>query len=284
MSVLWWARRLVLWMILQIILFGFFFFILTVDFAAEFVDEILQSFGTKTHHVRLLEDERMEKRRLKRNLDAERNEMARIKRDLDAERTQKSQLKQELSDQKARANKRIDALEAENKKAKRRASDDLKIYAHRRSVVETKTRLISSRVSSGATRNVASAFGESIPLYGIAINAGVTAWEIRDACETMKDMRAISDAFELDSVQEVDQVCGLDVPTSEEIQEKLVSAPGVILAEIESLDLAELPEIDIGLVEKLVGVCKFIWGCSDLLLESKPEPDVSSPATLELEE
>ena len=102
-----------------------------------------------------------------------------------------------------------------------------KLSNHKK-IVANHTRRVSKRVALGAGRNVAATFGEGIPVYGVAVIIGVTAWEIRDACDTMEDMIEINKAFDTDvDVQgDVDKVCGLDVPSKDEIKGAVYKAPG----------------------------------------------------------
>ena len=101
-----------------------------------------------------------------------------------------------------------------------------KLSNHKK-IVANHTRRVSQRVAGRAGRNVAATFGEGLPVYGVAVIIGVTAWEIRDAYDTMKDMKEINKAFDTDvNVQsEVDEVCGLDVPSIDEIWSEVSKSP-----------------------------------------------------------
>ena len=69
-----------------------------------------------------------------------------------------------------------------------------------------------------AAANVTSAFGESIPFYGIAIIASATAYELWSACENMKDMDGLLN--EIDFTQdgiETNKVCGTETPSKEDL-------------------------------------------------------------------
>ncbi len=99
--------------------------------------------------------------------------------------------------------------------------------SNHKKIVANHTRRVSKRVALGAGRNVAAMFGEGIPVYGVAVIIGVTAWEIRDACDTMEDMKEINKAFDTDvNVQgDVDEVCGLDVPSVDKIWSEVSKSP-----------------------------------------------------------
>ncbi len=126
----------------------------------------------------------------------------------------------------------VETVFARNTKAISRQKTQIKkqsakLSKHKK-VVADHTRRVSKRVVRGAGRNVASTFGEGIPVYGVAVIIGVTAWEIRDACDTMEDMKEINKAFDTDvDVQgDVDKVCGLDVPSIDEIKNAVYKSPG----------------------------------------------------------
>ena len=64
-------------------------------------------------------------------------------------------------------------------------------------------------------RNVGSLPAEAIPFIGATVIVGVTALDVYDACETMKDMHELNAVFEPEQPinQDVSQVCGTEVPS-----------------------------------------------------------------------
>lgn len=68
------------------------------------------------------------------------------------------------------------------------------------------------RVGAMAARNTASLPAKAAPIAGWAVVIGMTAWELRDLCETMKDMAEIESTldniFEPDKVPAEYAVCG----------------------------------------------------------------------------
>ena len=64
---------------------------------------------------------------------------------------------------------------------------------------------------------------EAAPLIGTAAIVGITALELRDLCETAKDMDALNRALNPDEATDVDRtaVCSIAVPTREELQYKV---------------------------------------------------------------
>lgn len=87
---------------------------------------------------------------------------------------------------------------------------------------------VSSRAAKSATREIGSMAGEAIPYVGAAVIVGVTALEISDLCQTIKDMNALKRAFnrELEPSPEELTVCSMSVPSRTEIWEAAAASPG----------------------------------------------------------
>ena len=94
--------------------------------------------------------------------------------------------------------------------------------------VEDTAERVSRRTATGATRNAGSVFAEAIPFAGIAVIVGVTAWDLKDACDTMYDLHQLELAFNPSAAAdpEATEVCGLTVPTKEEVWRTVKSSPG----------------------------------------------------------
>jgi hypothetical protein len=117
--------------------------------------------------------------------------------------------------------------------------------------VEETTQRVTKRTAAGATRNVAATFGESIPVIGVGVVVAATAWELKDACDTMKDLHELEVALDPTKANDasVQEVCGLRVPSKEEIWEKVKASPGAAWqmakdAMPELPEMPSLPEID----------------------------------------
>ncbi|MAS44320.1 MAG: hypothetical protein CML46_13840 [Rhodobacteraceae bacterium] len=67
--------------------------------------------------------------------------------------------------------------------------------APRRAAVRAATRRVSARVTRGAARNAGAVLAESVPWLGAAAVVGFTAMDLRDACATMEDLRALDEAM-----------------------------------------------------------------------------------------
>ncbi len=114
---------------------------------------------------------------------------------------------------------------------------------------------VARRARARAIRNSASVFGESIPFLGVAVITASLALEIKDACDTAQDMRAMQAALEADGdpvlareraerqfdcVQEFgDQV---RIPTRAEIWDAIVNSPSQVW-DTARASYDDLPEI-----------------------------------------
>jgi hypothetical protein len=119
--------------------------------------------------------------------------------------------------------------------------------------VEETTQRVTKRTASGATRNVAATFGEAIPVIGVGVVVAATAWELKDACDTMKDLHELEVALDPAKANDasVQEVCGLRVPTKEELWDLVKSSPGAawqkakdVMPELPEMPDFTMPEID----------------------------------------
>ena len=104
-------------------------------------------------------------------------------------------------------------------KSLRKQSANLQKKIDKRSVVLKRfSQRTATRSAIAATRNISSISGEAIPILGVAVIAGVTAWNIHDSCQMMKELDELNDEFELQlHLEEKQTVCGIEVPTKEQI-------------------------------------------------------------------
>lgn len=72
-----------------------------------------------------------------------------------------------------------------------------------------------ARAVANATRNVSAVAGEVVPFVGTAIVVGLTAWDIYDACQSLKDLNELNAVFGHTPTDDT-KVCGLTVPTADE--------------------------------------------------------------------
>ena len=148
-------------------------------------------------------------------------------------------------------------LSRKNKALKKR-SVNLQKMSDKRSVAFKKfSQRTAARSAIAATRNFSSLSGEAIPILGIAVIAGVTAWNIHDSCQMMKELDELNAEFELQlHLEEKQTVCGVEVPSKEEIlaemQENWLMAyekarTSINHAADEIPDTPEIPELSLSI-------------------------------------
>ena len=79
---------------------------------------------------------------------------------------------------------------------------------------------LATRSAANAARNLSSVPAETIPVVGTAIVLGVTFWDLKDACATLKDLNELNRAFDHQPVNHT-EVCGMKVPTQSEALAKV---------------------------------------------------------------
>jgi uncharacterized membrane-anchored protein YhcB (DUF1043 family) len=77
--------------------------------------------------------------------------------------------------------------------------------------------VVKARLAKGVVRNQVSIPAEAIPYLGIGVILGVSALDIYDACETMKDFNTV--LLTLGEGEEAPDFCGAKLPTKEAIVE-----------------------------------------------------------------
>ncbi len=91
------------------------------------------------------------------------------------------------------------------------------------------TRRTRLRLIYAAQRTLAALPTESLPLIGTGISVGVTAWEIKDACDALKDNHELEIAFDDNAVFPEDAlvICAQELPNKQEIVLMIKHAPAV---------------------------------------------------------
>lgn len=113
--------------------------------------------------------------------------------------------------------------------AQRRANDQLRNDATaQRRIVNTKMQRIRTRTRQTALSNLAAMGGEALPVVGIGVIVAATAYELNMSCENMRDLYELQ--IELDpslaNPADRDMVCGLQVPTRDELWQSIKASPG----------------------------------------------------------
>jgi hypothetical protein len=91
------------------------------------------------------------------------------------------------------------------------------------------TKRVRTRTAKLAVTDLSATFGQAIPWIGVSVVVAATAYDLKSACDTMRDMRGIEIAFNPFSVDDADveRVCGLKVPSEQEIWEGIKASPGM---------------------------------------------------------
>lgn len=166
-------------------------------------------------------------------------------RDLRVERDRVKKLDTDLRDEKDRVKKLDTDVEAFRRKEKDVSKK-----------VAATVKRISRRTVAAETRNIAATFGEGLPVVGIGVIVAVTGMELYDACATMKELHALDVAFNPQNANDagVNEVCGMQVPTAEELWSKVRASPGEAwrrakeavpdLPEMPTFEMPTWPEVD----------------------------------------
>lgn len=89
---------------------------------------------------------------------------------------------------------------------------------------------IERRTVRAAAANSGAIFGEAVPFYGIAVIVAATSVELKLSCDTMNDLYDLSVALAPETAvpEERTEVCGLQVPTREEVWQGIVASPETV--------------------------------------------------------
>jgi hypothetical protein len=112
------------------------------------------------------------------------------------------------------------------------------------------TQRVGKRVAVGASRSASAVFAGAIPAVSTAVVVGVTAMELKDACETMKDLSELELLLEVeDAGPDINSVCGIEAPSFTSVKETVIKSPQAAIEALNGLDL-KLPSTS-ELIEKL---------------------------------
>lgn len=90
---------------------------------------------------------------------------------------------------------------------------------HRAATKRLAARIV-PRMTKNAVRNVSSIMLEALPYAGIPVMIAVTTADVLDACETLKDLNLMNEAFG-EAKQDESKVCGMQIPSAKEIFYKI---------------------------------------------------------------
>lgn len=102
--------------------------------------------------------------------------------------------------------------------------------------VNSTTKSIKGRAARSASRSVSSMAVEAIPYAGIAAIVGVTAWELKDLCQTTKDIEALNQALNPESTptDSTTSVCAIEMPNRDELLKKAENSSEALTEKVKS--------------------------------------------------
>ena len=135
---------------------------------------------------------------------------------LRAEKTQLTSRNHELTSSNHKLTNKHAELERSHKDISTKHTDLKATNIKQAAVAKNISQKIAERSAKTATRNIASLGGEAIPFLGTALILGVTAWDIYDLCETLKDINQINQAFG-HPLENQQAICGREIPTKAQV-------------------------------------------------------------------
>jgi hypothetical protein len=81
---------------------------------------------------------------------------------------------------------------------------------------------LARRVFRNVSRNVSTMAGTSIPYIGVGVSVAMTALDIKDGCESLKELNEMNRAMNLEKENE-SHVCTMQVPAKEEVIAQVIA-------------------------------------------------------------
>ena len=107
------------------------------------------------------------------------------------------------------------SLERVNRDLETKHGELIRVSARRTAAVQSFSQRLAKRAAVNAARNASAAPAESIPILGTTIMIAVTALDVADACNTIKELNELGGEFGT-RPEDHTKVCGIHVPTQEE--------------------------------------------------------------------
>lgn len=121
--------------------------------------------------------------------------------------------------------KKFRTIEAENKSLKEQNNKfkkQEKIRKAKLAKAHKISRRVALRTAKNVSLNVSSVVVESVPYVGVGVILAVTAADVYAGCETIKDNNELLSLFDAEQLSvDEEKVCGLKIPTEQEISKKL---------------------------------------------------------------
>jgi hypothetical protein len=115
--------------------------------------------------------------------------------------------------------RRHSALDQSHRELTSKHSELIRKSATRAEAVKVASKRLAARAASSAARSFSTVGAKAIPVMGVSILVASVAWDLKDACDTLKDLNDVSAAFEHEPVNQA-QVCGFKVPSAAEVKRK----------------------------------------------------------------
>lgn len=137
---------------------------------------------------------------------------------------------------------RVLALEGQNRALNAKADH----WEKRLQIARTAGRQLSfsmaRRVLWNVTRHIAGMSGTSIPYVGAGVSVAMTAVDVQQGCESLKELNVMNREMALDAEDE-SKVCGLSVPTKDQVIASVVSDWKSAYATARAYNIPELPPL-----------------------------------------
>jgi hypothetical protein len=89
-------------------------------------------------------------------------------------------------------------------------------YSRAQAATQRFSRGVAQRLAKGANRTVSLLVGKAVPYFGIAVTVAMTSLDLKDSCDTVKEINQLALSMEETATDE-STVCGLSVPTKKAV-------------------------------------------------------------------
>ncbi len=111
------------------------------------------------------------------------------------------------------------------------------VYSKMNAQINKTTYRIFNRTAWMATRDFSSLAVKAVPYVGIAALVTLTAKDVNDSCATLKDLQDLKTKLNLplEDEAEIKRICGLEVPSKDEVWQGVKNIPEATLKKIKDL-------------------------------------------------
>lgn len=130
------------------------------------------------------------------------------------------------------ANKNL--LELDNRNLRQQYQQLNSKWESHRTKASTVAKGVIKRSAKNAAKNVSSIIGEAIPYLGTALIVSVTADDVIDACDTIRDMNEMAALLETETaIDQQNTVCGTKVLTADEVMTSVKQNLGTSISQVQ---------------------------------------------------